>query len=100
MPETNKIICKRCGACCLTVGRTFWKAGIFIGDSKPFGDIEDLNKWAMNGDHEDGGLPCEMFEFSGEKGVCLIHKRYGYAAKPITCRKYPDGELCFRQKGM
>ena len=82
----------------MTVGRTFWKVGNVFCDGKPFGDIDDLNKLAMNGDHEDNELPCEMFEFSGKKGVCLIHKRYGYAAKPITCRIYPDGELCYREK--
>lgn len=84
----------------MTVGRTFWKVGNIFADGKPFGGIKDLNDWAMNGDHEDGGLPCEMFEFRGEKGVCLIHKWYGYKAKPAVCKEYPNGELCFRQKGM
>lgn len=84
--------CKQCGQCCLTVGRTFWKNG-------DYEDIPELNEKANDGEYEDAGLPCEMFEFQGQLGICLIHERYGYKAKPKVCRWYPeDGEICFRQK--
>lgn len=85
--------CERCGACCLTIGRTFWKNG-------DYKDIPELNERKKNGDHEDSGLPCEMFRFRGKSSACLIHERYGYKAKPEVCREYPDGELCFRQKDL
>lgn len=85
--------CQRCGACCLTVGRTFWKNG-------DYDDIPELNKRAGNGDYEDAGLPCEMFELRDGIGVCLIHEKYGWQAKPKVCREYPDGELCHRYKGV
>ena len=83
--------CKRCGACCLTVGRTFWKNG-------DYEDIPELRERANDGDYADYGVPCEMFELRGEIGVCLIHERYGYQAKPITCKEFPyDGKMCIGQ---
>ena len=87
--------CKRCGACCLTIGRTFWKNG-------DFEDIPELRERANDGIskferlYEDVGVPCEMFELRGDIGVCLIHERYGYNAKPKVCREYPWGDIkCF-----
>ena len=88
--------CERCGACCLTVGRTFWKNG-------DFDDIPELQERANDGRNFgrlwDPSVPCEMLELRGEIGVCLIHEKYGYKAKPTACKEYPDGELCFREKG-
>jgi len=89
----KKESCQRCGACCLTIGRTFWMNG-------DYEDFPDLVERKSNGDYEDYGVPCEMFEFRGEIGVCLIHERYGYEAKPAACKEYPNGELCLRQKGL
>ena len=84
--------CKRCGTCCLTIGKTFWKHG-------DFDDIPELRERANNGEHTDDGAPCEMLEMRGEIGVCLIHERYGYEAKPKICREYPfDSEKCIRQE--
>lgn len=94
----NRIICQSCGRCCLEVGRTFWKHGNFRFPGNPFGDTEDLNQEALNGDHEDNGLPCEKLEITDGKAICTIHRDYGYAVKPIVCRDYPDGEPCFREK--
>jgi len=99
MSKEAEHICEQCGCCCLTVGRTFWKAGD-LNSSKPFGSIELLNQWANDGDHEDNGLPCEMLYFVKGKAVCWIHARYGYDAKPVACKDYPDSELCFRQKAL
>jgi len=90
--EMNKFECKRCGLCCLTVGRTFWKNG-------DYKKIPELSKLAHNGDYEDGGLPCEMLSFEKGLAICLIEKKYGRKAKPDVCREYPeDGKKCFRQK--
>ncbi len=86
-------MCEQCGACCLTVGRTFWKNG-------DYEDIPELNEKANDGDHEDASVPCEMFELRGLISVCLIHEKYGYKAKPITCKEYPYGKLCHREKGL
>jgi hypothetical protein len=81
------------------VGRTFWKHGNLLLRDKPFGDIESLNQQALNGDHEDNSLPCEMLIIAKGKAVCTIQRDYGYAVKPIACREYPeDNELCFLQK--
>ena len=90
--------CQRCGACCLTIGRTFWKHGNLT--DRPFGDIEELNQRANDDDVDDLGVPCEMFEMRGKIGVCLIQERYGLEAKPTPCKEYPDGELCLREKGL
>ena len=90
--------CKRCGACCLTVGKTFWKYG-------DYDDIPELRDKANDGIskfqrlYEDFGVPCEMFELRGDIGVCLIHERYSFEAKPITCQEFPyDGKLCVGQR--
>ena len=80
--------CFRCGLCCLTVGRTFWKNGDFENNA-------ELNEPANNGDYEDGGLPCEMLEMKNGRATCLIQSRYGRQYKPAVCRDYPeDGEPC------
>lgn len=93
MNETATQTCQRCGRCCFRVGRTFWKNG-------DYKDIPDLDERANNGDHEDGGLPCEMLRYENDKATCLIQKKYGIEAKPPVCRTYPkDGEPCFREKG-
>lgn len=92
--------CERCGRCCMEVGRAFWKVGN-LTSPHPFGEIDELNTLATNGDHEDGGLPCEMFEIVGGKAICKIHRDFGYAAKPITCRQYPDFvDMCFREEAL
>lgn len=86
--------CKRCGRCCLEVGRTFWKNG-------NYDDIPELKKRANNGDHEDGDLPCEMLAIIEGKAICLIQRDYGYEAKPRVCRGYPEeGELCFQEQSL
>ena len=79
--------CFRCGECCIDVGRTFWK----VGDYEEF---PELNELAKNGDYEDNGLPCEMLRFEKGKAVCLIHKKYGYLAKPKVCREHHGDERC------
>ena len=84
--------CKRCGRCCLEVGRTHWKAG-------DFDDCPELNRRANDGDHEDGGLPCEMLVIEKGIAICTIERDYGLRYKPVTCREYPeDGEKCFAEK--
>ena len=59
--------CKRCGRCCIEVGRTFWKNGNYKA-------IPDLDVLANNGDHEDGGLPCEMLSHGNGVAVCGIEE--------------------------
>jgi len=88
----KKFVCKQCGECCRTVGRTFWK----VGD---YSHIPELNALQANGDHEDGGLPCEMLAWRENKAVCLVQERYGHGAKPEVCRIFPeDGGLCFAEQ--
>lgn len=79
--------CKRCGNCCVDVGRTFWKVGKYTA-------IPYLDSLQNNGDHEDNGLPCEMLSFNGKKAVCGIHKIYGYEAKPEVCKQHEGDERC------
>lgn len=94
--EVNK--CNRCGKCCNSVGRTFWKAGCLLFIDTPirqFGDCKELNDRANNGDHEDGKLPCEMLAYEEGKAVCLIEKNYGRRYKPTACEEFlEEGEKC------
>ena len=92
--EAEQFVCKRCGNCCIDVGRTFWKSGNCKCDCKPFGEIDTLNRWALNGDHEDGELPCEMLDMTDGLATCLIEKKYGYEAKTLACREHEGGERC------
>ena len=87
--------CKRCGNCCIDVGRTFWKVGSLNPDA-PFGDNSFLNQWAKNGGHEDNGLPCEMLRFENGKGICAIEEDYGREYKPIVCKDHQGDERCCR----
>lgn len=82
--------CKRCGKCCVSVGRTFWK----IGDYEKY---PELNDRANNGDYEDNGKPCEMLRFENGIAVCIIEREYGRDVKPVACREYPEcnDEPCF-----
>lgn len=83
--------CFRCGECCIDVGRTFWKCG----DYKRWPVLEEL---ANNGDYEDNELPCEMLRFEKNKAVCLVHKRYGYKAKPEVCQEHKGDKRCRKIK--
>jgi len=81
--------CRRCGKCCLNVGRTF-----FTGSEHP------LIKVILDNTEEfyDSGK-CEMLIWEKGKWVCLIQKYLGKAAKPRACRDYPfDGGKCFYEK--
>ena len=63
----------------------------------------ELNQLASNGDHEDGGLPCEMLTFENGLAVCKIERDFGKKYKPTVCVEYPcDGEKCFaeQEKGL
>ena len=87
------MICKRCGNCCVDVGRTFWKHGIGL-EPEIWNDCPDLKKRAKDGDHEDDDLPCEMLRFENDQAVCLIQKNYGYAKKPMACRLHEGDKRC------
>ena len=80
--------CKRCGNCCIDVGRTWWKNGNYEGVNAALNDL------ARNGDHEDGGKPCEMLRFQDGKAVCQIHELWGYEAKPQVCKDHEGDERC------
>lgn len=80
--------CKRCGNCCIDIGRTFWKNG----DYEKIDSV--LNDLANNSDHEDGGKPCEMLRFQDGKAVCQIHEIYGYDAKPKVCKDHNGDDRC------
>ena len=80
--------CRRCGNCCIDVGRTFWKNGDYVNINK------GLDELANNGDHEDNGLSCEMLIFEKGKATCLIHKLFGYHAKPKSCKEHQGDERC------
>ena len=81
--------CRRCGNCCIGVGRTYWKNGDF--EQYPL-----LKARAKNGDHEDSGLPCEMLRFEDGLATCLIEKIYGHQAKLEVCREHEGDERCLR----
>ena len=83
-----KMKCFNCGNCCIDVGRTWWKIGDY---EKVNAGLAELSR---NGDHEDNGLACEMLLFEGGKAVCLIHKLFGYKAKPDICKAHKGDERC------
>lgn len=81
--------CNRCGKCCWEVGRTFWKNG---GGDGQWDGIAELENAANDGDHEDGGLACEMLDFDGGVAVCMVELAYGKEAKPEVCVDHQCGE--------
>lgn len=86
--------CQRCGQCCLTVGRTFWKHGNLDAE-KPFSNNALLNLWANNDDHSEDGGPCEMLIWLNGVPTCFIHAYYGEPLKPSACKQYPEpGTRC------
>ena len=87
--KTMMFECRRCGNCCIDVGRTFWKNGNFEGNL-------ELRKWQKNGDHEDGGKQCEMLRFEDGKAVCGIERDYGVEYKPDVCREHMGDKRCGR----
>jgi len=95
MSDTKKFECVRCGQCCISVGRTFWKNGDFSG-------IPELEIDARSEPYIDEGLPCEMLQMVDGLASCKIQEKYGYDMKPQVCREYPTQELddreCRRQK--
>lgn len=85
--EENHKSCRRCGACCLTVGRTFWRNGDFVG-------CYPLELLAEQTESVDDGLPCEMLYVIAGVAHCRIECQYVREFKPEACREYPDGEPC------
>ena len=84
--------CKRCGNCCIDVGRTFWKC---IGMDAKEGTVEipaELMARIKNGDHEDGGLACEMLTFDSGLAVCVLQR--DYKIKPSVCVDHNGDARC------
>lgn len=79
--------CVRCGQCCISVGRTFWRNGNFPGGSP-------LAKMAETTPSVDDGLPCEMLEMLAGVATCRIQATFGKKFKPSVCREYPEGGPC------
>ena len=74
--------CVRCGQCCISVGRTFWKHG-------DFKDYPELRRLADQTESQDDGLPCGMLQMKDGVAACKIELLYGRRAKPRVCREYP-----------
>ena len=75
--------CARCGQCCISVGRTFWRNG----DFKEFPELERL---AKKTESVDEGLPCGMLQMTDGIAACKIELLYGRSAKPQYCMDYPE----------
>lgn len=74
--------CIRCGQCCISVGRTFWRNG-------DFENYPELQRLAEETESQDDGLPCQMLQMKDGIAACRIELEYGWAAKPKVCREYP-----------
>jgi len=79
LPKIDTFECLRCGQCCISVGRTFWRA--------------------EQTEAVDDGLPCEMLKVANGIATCKIESVWGRAAKPEMCRDYPIDE-CIHQRLM
>jgi len=75
--------CKRCGQCCIAVGRTFWVHG-------DFADYPELKRLSDAVTEFDDCLPCAMLQMKDGVASCKIQELYGYDAKPDVCREYPE----------
>ncbi len=84
--------CSRCGNCCNTVGRTFWKAMFLDQEIIPQLPVEILTK-LKDGDHEDSDLPCEML-FENEDGLATCYLQAYTGFKPSVCRNHVGDERC------
>ena len=89
----DKSGCKRCGDCCVKIGRNFWRLGYLQPSGLEFPNkilkLLSLRTPPLSIDDE---KPCDMLEFDADgKAVCLIEKHFGRDAKPEVCREY-DGE--------
>ena len=82
--------CQSCALCCRTlVGHLTPRERVRIDEQNweqelgvpPY--VKLGRSWALN-KHPDGACV-----FLGADGLCLIHARYGEAAKPLACRIYP-----------
>lgn len=84
--------CKRCGQCCMAVGREFWLHGGY--ENKP--EYPWLYKLAMKLEDPGDGLPCRMLVLIDGVAMCSIQETFGYDAKPQVCKDYPELE-CHQQ---
>ena len=78
--------CKRCGHCCMSVGREFWMHGDY--ENKP--QYPWLCLQAQHCEDQGDNLPCRMLILIDGVAMCLIHETYGYEAKPEVCKDYPE----------
>lgn len=80
--------CVRCGQCCISEGRTFWRKG-------DFEEFPKLQLLADNTESQDDGLPCGMLQMTDGIAACKIELEFGKEAKPKVCRDYPGLKNCW-----
>jgi hypothetical protein len=83
------MVCQQCGRCCRElVEKDFWRQAKLTREQKEI--LEQKKNPPEKG--------CEML--MDDTGECLIHKLFGYNAKPDLCRNYPKErhKTCLRER--
>ena len=86
-------VCKRCGQCCIGVGKSFW--------THSGHELVNAMCKRLVGDFYDDTGRCDMLLIhENGQATCLLQKWLGHNGKPEACRKYPfDGAKGQRGKG-
>lgn len=85
-------VCKRCGQCCMGIGKSFWTHSEH--------ELINATKARLESDFYDDTGTCDMLiVHESGRAVCLLQKWLGHNAKPEACRKYPfEGSPCFGEE--
>jgi len=82
--------CKRCGYCCEITRPEMWEMSD-LTDKQKKRLLKERDKYPkFPKERKCRYHYCKMLVFEEGKAVCLIHKLFGYDAKPENCKKFPS----------
>ncbi len=85
-------VCKRCGECCRREPNVDEWQHSKLSDKSKYELIKETGSYSpIKGDRT-----CEMLVFDVVTYTCLVHKAFGYNAKPEQCRKW-NKENCYQE---
>jgi Fe-S-cluster containining protein len=100
--NAEKIFCRKCGLCCKPNKFGYDRVDIEPSDVERWrrlGILEEVISKLKTTDYNDTGYVIELDDgvcpFLDEDNLCILHKRFGYYAKPKGCRKFNCKSLHF-----
>jgi len=93
-------MCYKCGNCCKANSFNHDRVDIQFTDIEKWKEIgiwKDIRKKLETTSENESGYIISLDEkscpFLNRENLCILHKKYGYYAKPKVCREFKCGEI-------